>query len=63
MSRHISLYRGIFRTLMVVEYSKPCQISKMMKRIENPGTVRAVYSGIFGLIQRHAALFSHFQAY
>ena len=63
MSRHISLYRGIFRTLMVVEYSKPCQISKMMKRIENPGTVRAVYSGISKYIQGHSTTCSTFQPF
>ena len=28
-------------------YSKLCQISKMMTHIENPGIVRAVYSGMF----------------
>ena len=28
-------------------YSKPYQISNMMKHIENPGIVGTVYSGIF----------------
>ena len=47
---------------MTEEYSKPCQISKMMKHIENPDTVKAVFSGILRDIQRHVALFSHVQA-
>ena len=34
--------------LMPESYSKPCQISKMIKHIENPGIV---------------SLFRHFQAY
>ena len=29
-------------------YSKPCQISRMMRHIENPGIVKTVYSCIFG---------------
>ena len=40
----------MFKTLsylMHVAYSKPCQMSKMMKQTENPGIVRTVYSGIF----------------
>ena len=28
-------------------YSKPCQISRMMRHIENPGIVKTVYSCIF----------------
>ena len=38
----LQLYRGIFRTLsyfMAEAFSKPCQISKMMKHIKNPGMV------------------------
>ena len=44
-------------------YSKPCQISRMMKHIENPGIIRTVYSGIFRHIQWHSAILSHFQTY
>ena len=44
-------------------YAKPLLIAKMMRHIENPGLIRAGYSGIFRYIQGHSALFSHFQAY
>ena len=44
-------------------YSKPCQMSKMVRHIENPDIVRTVYSVIFKHIQGHSALFSHVQAY
>ena len=44
-------------------YSKPCQISKMMRHIENSGIVRTVFSGIFGNIQGYLAIFNHDQAY
>ena len=43
----LSLYRDVFRTLahlMPEGYSKPFQISKMIGHIENPGTVKIVYS-------------------
>ena len=43
--------------------SKLCQISKMMRDIENFGIIRAVYSGIFRHIQQHLIIFSHVQAY
>ena len=43
-------------------YSKPCQISKIMRHIENPGIVRTVYSDIFKHIQGHSAILSHGQA-
>ena len=43
-------------------YLKPCQISKMMRLIGNPGIVRTVYSGIFRHIQGHSTGFSHIQA-
>ena len=33
--------------LMPDAYSKPCQISQMMRYIENPGIVKTVYSSIF----------------
>ena len=46
---------------MPAVYSKPCQISKMMRHIENPDMVRTVYSGIFRYIQEHSAIFSHVQ--
>ena len=39
------LYRRIFRTLAYLvpkAYSKPCEISKMRRHIENPGIVRTV---------------------
>ena len=44
-------------------YSKPFQISKMMRHIENATTITTVYSGIFRYIQRHSAIFSHVLAY
>ena len=43
-------------------YSKPCQISKMMRHIENPGMVRTVihtFLGIFKDIQQYSALRRH----
>ena len=49
--------------LMPEAYSKPWQISKIMRYIENSGIVRIVYSGIFKHIQGHSAIFSHVQAY
>ena len=48
------LYCSIFSTLaylMPEAYSKPCQISKMMRHIENNGIVRTVHSDIFRHIQ------------
>ena len=50
----LKLYRIIFKPLaylMLEAYSKPCQIAKVMRHIENPGKVRTVYSGIFRDIQ------------
>ena len=44
-------------------YLKPCQISKMMRHIENSSIVRTVYSGIFRHIQGHSAILSHVQGY
>ena len=61
----LELYHGIFRALVHLipeEYSKPCQISKMMRPIENPGIVRTVDSGIFRHILGHSTIFSHAQA-
>ena len=46
----LQLYRSIFRTpayLMHEACSKPCEISKMMRHIENTGIGRTVYSSIF----------------
>ena len=43
-------------------YSKPFQISKMMRNTENPNIVRKVYSGIFINIQRHSAILTYVQA-
>ena len=40
-------------------YSKLCQISTMMRHIENPGIVRAVYSGMFSLFRHIQALLRH----
>ena len=48
---------------MPKEYSKPCQIPKMMWHIENSGIVRTVYSRIFRDIQGHSAIFSQVQTY
>ena len=53
---------SVAAALITEECSKPCQIYKMMKHIENPDTVKAVFSGILRDIQRHVALFSHVQA-
>ena len=55
----LELYRSILRTLAYLTpdaYSKPCQISKMMRHFENPGIVRTVYSGIFRHVQVHSAI-------
>ena len=38
-------------------------IITILRHIENSGTVRTVYKGIFRHIQRHAAIFTHVQAY
>ena len=38
-------------------YSKPYQISKMMRHIENSGIVKTVYSDIFRDSQEHSAIF------
>ena len=43
--------------------SKPCQTSKMIRHIENPGIVRPIDLGIFRHIQGHPAIFTHIQAY
>ena len=59
-------YCGIFRTLAYLTpeaYSKPCQISKMMRHIENSGIDRTVYSSIFRHIQEHSIIFSYVQLY
>ena len=63
-------YPTIFKTspyVMPKAYSRPCQISIMMKHIENLGIVRTVYSGIFGDIQQYLAgfrpIFRDFQVY
>ena len=42
---------------MLEAYSKPCQIPKIMRYIENSDIVRIFYSG-----KAHSALFSHVQA-
>ena len=44
-------------------YSKPCQISKIMRHIEIAGIVRTVYSGTFRYVQGHLAILRHAQAY
>ena len=49
--------------LMPTTYSKPCQISKMIKHIEKPGLVRTVYSNVPRNIQGYSAIFSHVQAF
>ena len=62
----LKLYRSIIRTLTYVmpkAYSKFCQISKMMRNIENHDIVRTVYAGIFRHLQKHPATFSHVQTY
>ena len=62
------LYHTTFRTLAYLipdTYSKPCQIYKMMRHMEDPGVVRTVYSGIFRHrhIEGHSAILSHSQSY
>ena len=55
----LELYSSILRTLAYLTpdaYSKPCQISKMMRHFENPGIVRTVYSGIFRHVQVHSEI-------
>ena len=51
--------------LLLDAYSKPCQTSKMMRHIENPGIVRTVYSGIFRDIQQYSTILRlrHIEAY
>ena len=44
-------------------YSKPFQISTMIRHIENPGIVKTVYSNIFNRIQGHSLIFSHAQGH
>ena len=51
----------IYWTLEV--YSKPCQISTMTRYFENPDIVRTVYSGIFGHIRGHSAIFTYVYKY
>ena len=46
--------------LMFEAYSKPCQISKMMRHIENLDIVRTLYSGIF---MHSSGSFRNIQAY
>ena len=68
-----SLYDSIFRTaayLMSEAYSKPCQISKIIRHNENPGIVRTVYSGISYIFrdnQQYSVMFrlifKHVRAY
>ena len=47
---------------MPESYSKPCQLSKMMRHIKNPGIFRTVYSGIFRHIKAYSAVSSDVQA-
>ena len=44
-------------------YSKHCQVSRMMRYIENLGIVGTVYLRIFRHLQGDPAIFSHVQAY
>ena len=56
----------LFRTqayLMPEAYSKPCQLSKMMRNNESPDIFRTVSLGISKNIQGHSAIFNHVQAY
>ena len=62
----ITYNHGIFRTLssLIPEaYSKPCQIFKTMRDIENPDKLSTVYSSMFRHIHGHSAIFSHGQVY
>ena len=47
---------------MPTTYSKPSQISKMMRHIEKSGLARTDYSNILRHIQGYSAIFSHVQA-
>ena len=68
-----SQYDSIYRTaayLMPEAYSKPCQISKIIRHNENPGIVRTIYSSIsyiFRDIQQYSVMFrlifKHIQPY
>ena len=40
-------------------YSKPCQISKVMRHIENPGMVRTVYSVMFRHTEGYEDILRH----
>ena len=44
-------------------YSKPCEMHKMIRYIENPGVVSIIYSGIFKHIHRDWEIFSQSQIY
>ena len=46
---------------MPVVCSKPCQISKMMRHLENPGIVRIICLGIFRHVQAYFTM-KHIQA-
>ena len=61
-SLHCEIF-GNLAHLIPEAYSKPCQISNMMRYIENPDMVRKVCSGIFRHIQEHSAIFSHVQVH
>ena len=49
--------------LMPEAYSKPSQISKMMRHIENSGFVRTFYSDVFRDIQRYSVMFRHIEGH
>ena len=55
----LQLYLRTPAYLIPEAHSKPCQISKMMRHTESPGTVKTAYSGIFKYIQGHSAIFTH----
>ena len=48
---------------MLVTFSKPCLIPKMIRHVENPVIVRTVYSGIFRHFQGDSSIFSHTEGY
>ena len=60
----LQLYHGIIRTqaYFTKAYSKPCQIYKIMRYIENPDIVRTVFSGISRHTRKHSEIFSNGQS-
>ena len=56
----ITMLRHIQNPLMQETYSKPCQISKMIRHIENLRIVRTVCSGILRYIKAYWGICRHY---